>query len=269
MLDVWRLIGRLIGTPLLGVGAVRSAIGFGHLFSCLLGNGQAVDAKILADACDDKVSPTAVDNGRKDEVRAEIPQLGLCREWSESSARDGEIRMVDKQSTSNHGREHDGPVWEWLVGKVCQNDLCCHAPEDQGHGQAIQHQVVVFQQRRVRRSKPGDGAYSEDDQRSPLVDGWEERLVPGAARLGEVHQACWYVGKEEGEQNDGDPKLLQGDVADLRFVRWEVMRQRRGPDLRAEVAGHADESTRKDQSLCEASVSVQGLMCRLTNLWDR
>lgn len=253
MLDVWRLIS----TPLVGVGAVCGAIGFGHLFPCLLGNGQAVDTKVLADACDDKVSPTAVDNGRKDKVRAEIPQLGLRRERSESSARDGEIRMVDKQSTSNHGCEHNGPVWEWLVGEVGQDDLCRHAPEDQGHGQAIQHQVVVFQQMRVWRSKPGDGAYSKDYQRSPLVDGWEERLVPGAARLGDVHQACRHVGNEEGEQNDGDPKLLQGDVADLSFVRWEVMCQRRGPDLRAEVAGHADESTRKDQSLCRASVSVQ------------
>jgi hypothetical protein len=49
------------------------------------------------------------------------------------------------------------------------------------------------------------------------------------------------MGDKEGEQDDRDPKLFQGNLADFCFVGREVVRERGGPDLRAKVAGRADE----------------------------
>lgn len=66
-------VWHLICTALLGEGAIGGAAGFGVLLSCLLGNSQAVDAEIFANACDDKVSPASIHDSCEDEVRAEVP----------------------------------------------------------------------------------------------------------------------------------------------------------------------------------------------------
>ena len=58
---------------------------------------------------------------------------------------------------------------------------------------------------------------------------------------------------EEGEQDDGYPELLQSDLANLCLVRWQVVCERRRPDLRSKVAGYADEEAGEYQSLCELS----------------
>lgn len=139
------------------------------------------------------------------------------------------------------------------MSKVGQDDLSRHTPEDQRHCQAVQDQVIVLEQVRVWRAKPCHSAYSKDDQGCPLIEGWQERLVPGAACLRNVNQTGWHMGNKECEQDDGNPQLLQSDAANLCLVGWEVVRQRGRPDLRAEVAGHADESACKDQSLCSTS----------------
>ena len=185
--------------------SARSAIGFGILLSCLLWDRQAVNAKVIADAGDDEMGPAAVNDGGEDEVRSEVPKLGLRRQRSKCCARNGEVWVVDKKSASNHGRKHDCPVREWLVSEMGQNNLSSHAPKDQRCRQAVQHQVVVLQQVRVRRAKPCDGADGEDDERRPLVDGWQERLVSRAASLCNVDQTCWHMRNEEREQDYGDP----------------------------------------------------------------
>ena len=185
--------------------SARSAVGFGILLSCLLWDRQAVDAEVIADAGDDEVSPAAVNNGGEDEVRSEVPKLGLRRQRSECCARNGEVWVINKKSASDHGRKHNCPVREWLVSEMGQNNLSSHAPKDQRCRQAVQHQVVVLQQVRVWRAKPSDGADSKDDERRPLVDGWEERLISGAASLCNVDQTCWHMGNEEREQDNGDP----------------------------------------------------------------
>lgn len=64
------------------------------------------------------------------------------------------------------------------------------------------------------------------------------------------------MGNEERKQDDGNPKFLQRNVANLNLVGWEVVSKRSRPDLGTKVAGHADEGTRKDQSLCTASANV-------------
>jgi hypothetical protein len=57
------------------------------------------------------------------------------------------------------------------------------------------------------------------------------------------------MGDKEGEQDDGYPKLFQSDLANLRFVGREVIREWGGPNLRAKVAGSADEEACQDKSL--------------------
>lgn len=49
------------------------------------------------------------------------------------------------------------------------------------------------------------------------------------------------MGDEECEQDNGNPEFFQSDLSDFCLVRWEVLRERGRPDLRAEVARHADE----------------------------
>jgi hypothetical protein len=138
-----------------------------------------------------------------------------------------------------------------------QDDLRGHAAKDQGHGQAVQDEVVVFEEMRVRRSEPCHGARDEDNQRCPLVDQWQQRLVSRTSSPRDVDNASRQVCDEEGEQDDGYPEFLQRDVADLCLVRWEVVGEGSRPHLGAEVAGHADEEACEDQSLCLLSERIE------------
>jgi len=127
-----------VGATFLSVmNAVRCAVRFCDLLCCLLGNRETVDAKVVADTCDDKMGPFSVNNSREDEVCAKIPEFDVCRYWAERGTRNGEVRMVDEQSTSDHRCEHDRPVWEWLVGKMRQDDLGRHAAKHQRHSEAV------------------------------------------------------------------------------------------------------------------------------------
>lgn len=58
---------------------------------------------------------------------------------------------------------------------------------------------------------------------------------------------------EEGEEDDRNPKLFQCDIADFCFVGREVVCQWSRPDLRAKVAGSADEEAGEYQSLYRLS----------------
>lgn len=71
---------------------------------------------------------------------------------------------------------------------------------------------------------------------------------------------------EECEEDDGDPQLLQCDLANLSLVRGEVVRKRSRPDLGAEVAGHADEGTSEDQTLCSMLATDEMKTTRVTDL---
>lgn len=72
------------------------------------------------------------------------------------------------------------------------------------------------------------------------------------------------MGDEESEENDGHPKFFQCNLANFRFVGWEVVRERGGPDLGAKVAGRADEETGQDQSLCEMLANLLAAFATVT-----
>lgn len=126
--------------------AVGSTVRSCVLLGGFLRDRKAVNAKVVANTCDDKMCPASVDNRGEDEVRTKVPELEACRHGTKGSSRNGEVRMIHQQCASNHRHKHDGPIREGLVGEVRQDDLRCHASKYQRHGQAVQDEMVVFQQ---------------------------------------------------------------------------------------------------------------------------
>ena len=150
--------------------AVHNTIGSSVLLGGLLGDSEAIDAEIVAYAGDDKMCPFSVYNGGEDKVCTEIPQLEAGGYRPKAGTRDGKVGVVDDERPSNHGRKHDGPVRERLVGEMCQDDLRGHTAEHQRHGQAVKDKVVILEELGVWRPEPSHGAYDEDDKGGPFLE---------------------------------------------------------------------------------------------------
>ena len=114
-----------------------------------LGDGQAVDAEVTADAGDDQEGPAGVDEQGEGEVGSQVPQLG-----GGVHGRQAQARQVAEEGAAQQGRERDGPVREGLVGEVGEDDLGGHAAEDEGHGQAEEEQPVLAHEGRGGRVEP-------------------------------------------------------------------------------------------------------------------
>lgn len=238
----------LVGSAL----AVDNAVGPQALLVGLHGNGKALDTKVVAYARDDQVRPFSVNNKGENKVCAEVPELEASGHGTKGGSGNGKVRVVDNQRSSNHGRQHDGPVGERLMGEMGQDNLGRHSSKDQRHGQAVENQVVILEELRVWRSQPSHGADNEDNQGRPFLDQWKHGLVPGSACTRNVEDAFREVRNEEGEEKDWHPEFLDSDFANLRLVRREVVGKRGRPDLRAEVSGQADEGAGENQALCIA-----------------
>ena len=93
-----------------------------------------------------------------------------------------------------------------------EDDLRRHAAEDEGHGEAEQHEVVLAEQRRRRRIQPCADADGVDHHRRPFE---QERgygkafLVAGACH---VENARGQVGEQERAHEDRNPDLPEGVV---------------------------------------------------------
>ena len=91
--------------------------------------------------------PLAIHNSGENKVRAEIPQLEPSRDGpKERRSGDGKVRVIDNQGTTNHRREHNRPLGKRLVRKMGEDNLRRHSAKDERHGQAVQDEVVVFEQ---------------------------------------------------------------------------------------------------------------------------
>lgn len=202
---------------------------------------QAVDAEELADAGDDQVRPLAVHDGGEDEVEPEVPQLEAGGDGTECCPSDGEVGVVDQEGTADHGDQHDSPVWERLVGEVSKDDFRRHAAKDQRHGQAVEDQVVVFQDERVWRTQPSHGSDTKDNQRGPFKEQRHDGQVLGATCLHYVYDAGWQMSNKEGEQDHGYPNFSEAHVTEQLLVSRQIFDQRRRPDLGSKVARHAHE----------------------------
>lgn len=200
--------------------------------------------------------PLSVHNGGEHEVGAEVPQFSAGRNGAECCARQGEVRVIDQQRTADHRGKHDRPVREGLAGEMRQDDLGCHAPEDKGHGQTVEDEVVIFQDERVRRTEPSRSSYTKDYERGPFQEDWQNGEALGAPCACNVDNTCGEVGDEKGDQDHGNPYVSEAHLAQLLSEAREVCDERSRPDLRPEEAGHADEGARNDKSLCGESAEV-------------
>lgn len=66
-----------VHAPLLRRHAVGCAVHLRALLSRVLGDGQAVDAEVVADARDDEVRPATIHHGSEDEVSTQVPELEI------------------------------------------------------------------------------------------------------------------------------------------------------------------------------------------------
>lgn len=246
----------LVEAALVGAEAVRDAVGAWLLVGAPRWNGQAVDAEEVADAQDDEEGPAGVHDGREDEVAPQVHEFGLRGDGAKGRAGDGEVGVIDEQGAANHGREHDGPVREGLAREVREDDLGGHATEDEGHGQAVEHEVVVLEDEGIWRAEPGDGGSAENDDRCPLPEDWQDGEVLGAAGASNVDDAGGEVSDEECGKDQRDPEVSETHVTKPFSEAREVGDQGHGPDLGAKVPRHADEGAGKDETLCGGLLHV-------------
>ena len=117
------------------------------LFPTLPRNRKTINPQIIANTRNNQMRPLAIHNGGKDKVRAEIPQLEPSRDGPEERrSGDGKVRVINNQRATNHRREHDCPIGKRLVRQVRKDNLRRHPTKDERHGQAVQDEVVVFEQ---------------------------------------------------------------------------------------------------------------------------
>ena len=102
-----------------------------------------------------------------------------------------------------------------------QDHLGGHAAEDEGHYDAEEDEVVFLGEGRVGRVEPGEGGEDEDGHRGPLEEDREDVLTAGEARFNDVVDAEGHMGKEDGETQEPDPDVDEGDVAQDRVGEAE------------------------------------------------
>lgn len=86
----------------------------------LLGNGEGVDAEVVANAGNNEPGPAEVDDHGKEQISPQVEKFELGADLRES-----ETRQVSEDSTTNEGVQHGGPPGERLAGQVGENDLGC------------------------------------------------------------------------------------------------------------------------------------------------
>lgn len=225
----------------------------------LLGNGKGVDSEEVADAGDDEVGPTEVDNCGEDEVAVQVVQLRLG-----ADGRDANDRKVGEARTSDERHKHDGPVRERLLGQVSKNHLGSEATKDEGHGQAEENEVVLGAKGRVRRVDPCANSEGEHCHRRPLQKDGSHRLATRATGLDDMKDAEGDMGREQGEDNHADPDVTDGGLAQqvskaehVLLVTLPKLNNGLGPDTRAVDPGDNHDTAGDQDALGRAVDSAQ------------
>ena len=118
--------------------------------------------------------PSAINNRSEHKVSPKIPKFHFRRNWSECGARNGEIGMIDENRSAYQRCKHDSPVRKRLARKVGKNNLCGHPSAYKGHDQGIEDEVIVFQNKGIGRSQPGQTAAYEYDDGGPFEEQWRK-----------------------------------------------------------------------------------------------
>ena len=119
---------------------------------------------------------------------------------------------------------------------MCKDDFRRHAAEDKRHGQTEEDESVIAEERRVRGVEPCANGKGVDCHWGPFEeDGGDGKVLPPAG-LDDVADAGGHVRDEEREEEDGDPDVEEGVLAEDVGVAC-VIGYAIGPDLWAVVAG--------------------------------
>lgn len=173
-----------------------------------LGNGQGIDAQVVADGRDDDVRPVKVHNEREEEVRPEVVQLKGSTDGGEAQP-----GQVSEDDAANEGSKHDGPVGEGLASQVRENDLGGESAKDKGHGKAEQDEVVILHQGAVRRVDPCADAQSKDSHGRPLGKDGQDGQTLLSASAGYIVQTKGDMADKKYRKDQSNPYVPDGGLA--------------------------------------------------------
>lgn len=220
-----------------------------------MGNGEAVDAKEVANAGSDQPSPAGVDDEGKNQISPQVEVLEFGRD-----SRKSEAGKISEERTSDQRPEHDSPEGKGLLGEMSENHLGGHTTKDEAHANTEEHQVVLGHQGRVWAIEPGATAEGENDDRGPLEEDRKKRFAARPAGVDDVDNAKRNV-DEHGADEEVDPDVLEGGVAQVLFGQpketehVEVVGQSFGPDFRTVEPADRHEQA-GDQNSLRWSVDV-------------
>lgn len=174
----------------------------------LVGDREAVDAEVVANARRDEVRPAEVGDTRKDKIGPQVHQLNFRRH-----GREAEARKIAENSSADQRPQHDGPVREGLAGEMGEDHLGGHPAKDEAHDDAEQDQVVVRADGRVRAECPGANAEREDGHGRPLEEDRQDGLVARLPRLDDIVDAKRNVPNEKRAGDEGDPDVAEAEIS--------------------------------------------------------
>lgn len=246
-------LGRVAGLPV------------GNLL--FLGNGQGIDAEVVAYGGDDKVGPAKVHDEGEEKVGPEVVQFQGGADGGQSQAR----QIAEKDAADERG-EHDGPVGEGLARQVGEDDLGGQSAKDKGHGQAEEDEVVLLHEGAVWGVDPGADTQGEDGHGRPLGEDGQHGQTLLAASAGDVVEAEGNVADEEGQQDQADPYVAEGGLAKHGSEAGQSIAQGGGegqrPDVRAPDARGDHDAAGDEEALGRSiddaeieGVGVIGLPC--------
>ena len=212
VLDRLLLLQWLLGSTILGALHVLNLLSdFAidlHISQLLLWDSKAVDTEVSTDAINDQECPAEVDNNCEDEVHPQVPQLRTSSQW-----RKAKNWKVESNGAADQWPEHDGPVWEWLLGEVGEDDFGGHAAEDERHGEAEEYQVVLVSECRMWAEKPCADGESKNSHRRPLQEHRRNWQTISAAGCNDVAHAERNVRSKEGDHDNSNPNISERNLA--------------------------------------------------------
>lgn len=133
--------------------------------------------------------------------------------------------------------------------QVREDDFGGHAPEDEGHSQAEQDEVVIAHEGRVRRVEPEADAGGVDEHGGPFEEDGGEGEVLRATGADDVVDAEGEVREEEGGEDEGHPDVEDGGGAE-EGGQGDEGADGEGPDGGAVGAGEEHDCAGDYEALC-------------------
>lgn len=203
----------------------------------LLGDGEGVDAQVVADARHHEPGPAEIDDHGKGKVGPQVVEFQLDANLGKSNS-----GKVSDDRTADERVQHNGPVGEGLARQVGEDHLGGEAAKDERHGEAEEDKVVVLHERAVRRKDPERNRDGVDGHGNPLEEDGQDGEAVGAAGLDNVEDAERNLGKDERADNETNPDVSEGSLAQKVSKAGEAAvqteSQRLSPDLRAPDTRH-------------------------------